>query len=305
MIQYPTVLILGAGASIPFGFPSGRGLLVQICTNLRNATSDTFRELVNHGFQAEEVANFGYELERSGQNSVDAFLERRPELIEIGKRAISYALIPLENEDKLVTRTAHAHWYEFLFARMADVSWDEFRHNNLSVITFNYDRSLEHYLFLSLKHTYGKDDSYTVKLLQATIPIIHVYGQLGKHPYLGEGGRPYEPTVSRETVEHCATEIRILHEGEKAETFSKAHALLKEATTVCFLGFGYHRTNLERLRLPRIPEKSEIFGSAFDLRKAENTAVAHMINELSGGRGIELGGDTEDVLLMLRNHLIL
>ena len=30
MITVPTVLILGAGASIPFGFPSGRDLLLLI-----------------------------------------------------------------------------------------------------------------------------------------------------------------------------------------------------------------------------------------------------------------------------------
>lgn len=305
MIQYPTVLILGAGASIPFGFPSGRDLLVQICTNLRDATRDPFRALVDYGFGPEEVASFGYELERSGQISVDAFLENRPEYVEIGKRAISYALIPLENEDNLVMRAGAAHWYEYLFARMADVSWEDFRNNNLSVITFNYDRSLEHYLFLSLRHTYGKEDVYTTKLLQATIPIIHVYGQLGKHPYLGEGSRAYEPRVTTETVEQCAREIRILHEGEEAETFSKAHDLLKEARKVCFLGFGYHRTNLERLQLPRIPQDSPIVGSAYGLLKAERAAMEQLVSTLSGGQGIHLGDDHEDVLLMLRNHEIL
>lgn len=309
MIQYPTVLILGAGASIPFGFLSGRGLLVQICENLRDATSNPFRALVSHvkalGFGPQEVASFGYELKRSGQTSVDAFLERRPEYVEIGKRAISYALIPSENEDNLVKRTKVAHWYEYLFARMADVRWEEFRHNNLSVITFNYDRSLEHYLFLSLRHTYGKDDAHTARLLQATIPIVHVYGQLGTHLYLGGGSRPYEPTVTRETVEHCAKEIRILHEGEQAETFSTAHDLLKEARKVCFLGFGYHKTNLERLQLAGIAKGSKILGSAFGLLNAEKFNVLDLISQLSGGRQIYLGDANEDVLLMLRNYAIL
>jgi hypothetical protein len=33
MIIEPTVLILGAGASADYGFPTGRKLLLDICTN--------------------------------------------------------------------------------------------------------------------------------------------------------------------------------------------------------------------------------------------------------------------------------
>ena len=34
MIDAPTVFILGAGASMAFGFPSGKGLLDIICRNI-------------------------------------------------------------------------------------------------------------------------------------------------------------------------------------------------------------------------------------------------------------------------------
>ncbi len=34
MIEIETVLVLGAGASIPFGFPSGQNLVDIICTKL-------------------------------------------------------------------------------------------------------------------------------------------------------------------------------------------------------------------------------------------------------------------------------
>jgi hypothetical protein len=34
MIKRPTVLILGAGASVPFGFPSGRQVLDDVCRGL-------------------------------------------------------------------------------------------------------------------------------------------------------------------------------------------------------------------------------------------------------------------------------
>jgi hypothetical protein len=62
MIKIPTVLILGAGASSPYGFPSGSTLRDQICANLSVRDSKTFLELRGSGFDMDEISQFRTDL---------------------------------------------------------------------------------------------------------------------------------------------------------------------------------------------------------------------------------------------------
>ena len=63
-----------------------------------------------------------------------------------------------------------------------DSTFEEFGNNKLSIVTFNYDRSLEHYLLNSLMTLHGKTRDECAQALKK-IPIVHVYGQLGEHQY--------------------------------------------------------------------------------------------------------------------------
>ncbi len=302
MIVDPTVLILGAGASVPFGFPSGRTLLIEICKNLGSRGVSLSIEMEKFGYDMKAQETFKNELYASMQPSVDAFLEKRPEFMEIGKASMSCALIPYENESRLVSRDKQANWYEYLFNKM-DTGWDNFGENKLSIVTFNYDRSLEHFLFKALRYSYGKDEEDTATILR-NIPIIHVYGQLGQLPYLAGTGRPYSQDVSPEVVAKCVSEIRIVHESEDETTFSSAHELLMRAEKICFLGFGYHLDNLRRLRLDRLPKQTTIFGSALGFGAAESQTVQRFFSQTCN-RTAQLDGQNRDVLEMIRDYPIL
>ena len=89
MIKVPTVLVVGAGGSIPYGFPSGFGLK-------REFNSNDFRKAMEFTFGESTANDFLDTLLTSGVPSVDAFLGRRPEFTEIGKFAIAAALLPKE-----------------------------------------------------------------------------------------------------------------------------------------------------------------------------------------------------------------
>ncbi len=255
------------------------------------------------GRQAEEIKHFADILRLSGQPSVDAFLERRPEeFLQIGKEAIACALAPLENEGSLFDPTKRNHWYRYLFNKMQADSLGEFGNNKISFITFNYDRSLEHFLFVSLKHSYGRSDAETAEVLR-TIPIIHVYGQLGKYLPLDKTGRQYGNQVDSGVISRCVAEIKIAHESASGGTFSKAHEVLGQAEKVCFLGFGYYRINLERLQLSRVrPGAGMYIGTAHGLEDAEMLNVRLLTREL-GGREVTLYG--YDVYTMLRKVPVL
>jgi len=117
MVTTPTVLILGAGASSPYGFPTAKELKRLIRETFDHPTSRPCQVLGSSASHSpEEIFEFREAFLRSGQPSVDAFLERRPNFLAVGKLAIAYCLIPFENEAKLYGPVPDrgGDWYEYL-----------------------------------------------------------------------------------------------------------------------------------------------------------------------------------------------
>jgi len=276
MITRPTVLILGAGASKEFGFPVGRELLRLICAEL-NTDSDTGLKdrLREQGFSPPYMGKFGRALQLSGEPSVDAFLEHRREFVEIGKTSLAIKLIEREQEDALFAnrlRPKDASWYEYLWTRMHG-SFEDFSKNKLAVLTFNYDRSLEHFLFVALANAFGKSASECTEALR-TLSIIHLYGLLGDYPYTDAAGRPYRPNLTPNNIQKCVKGIRIVSEEvDRDPVFENASALLQEAEIVCFLGFGFHRTNMERLRIGQSKRNPQLYSTGFGLTNEEREVI--------------------------------
>lgn len=298
MSRSPTVFVLGAGASAPYGFPLGGKLLMEIYKGIGPSNNESeggslAHQLREYGFDPQEVYSFRDDLYRSQQPSVDAFLENRKEYMEIGKAVIAAALIPYEREIKLFRHD----WYEYLFGIIAPTP-GAFIESNLSIITFNYDRSFEHCLFTALKASFGLSDVRAVDLL-SNLPVVHVHGQLGGLPYLAEDApRPYEDTVTPEIVKSAASRIRIIHEVDGlGPEFGRAHELIGRASKVCFLGFGYHYANVERLQINEL-FSSEVLGTGFGLENAERNRVHRLFS-----RGMnDMGSPNLDVLGFLRSH---
>lgn len=98
MIAARTVLILGAGASKPYGFPLGVELTASILEGLgsdeRNGLSRMLRAC---GFDSEEIDRFRNRLSALGTKTVDRFLEHQPEFLKIGRTAIAATLVPCED----------------------------------------------------------------------------------------------------------------------------------------------------------------------------------------------------------------
>ncbi len=306
MITTPTVLVLGAGASCPYGFPTAKQLRNDICEAFSNRDTPANRLLGDNAAPAEKFLEFRDAFWKSGTSSVDAFLERRPEFLDIGKFAIAYCLIPYEDEKNLYHPPApDADWYLYLSKRL-NWSFDEFENNKLSIITFNYDRSLEHYLFTSLLNWHGRSVDDCIEKF-SKLPIIHVYGQLGKIPYPQRDCRQYLPLGEDEkivpgAVVGASQGITLLH--EKESELREVHNLLTAAERVCFLGFGYNPLNLARLQLEgdTVIER-EVFGTARHFDKGEfGQTQLHLSSTLLCGR-VTL--DDADNLTVLRRHLIL
>lgn len=275
MITKKTVLIIGAGASKPYGYPTGLELKYAILTYLESAESR--EQLLNiFGFENIFVAEFLEAFRLSGRNSIDQFLEFRPEYMEIGKAVITMVL--KEHED-LKSLFNSEDWYSILYNNALLSPFESFHENQLSVITFNYDRSLETFLFTALKNSFNKtDEEIYTKLKQ--IPILHIHGQMGFLPWENrETSRPYENTTDAESIKESSSKIKIIHEAEieTDQTLKDACKLLSEAGRVIFLGFGYNETNLKRLKIDELAlNRENIFGTSVGLTKLECEAIENM-----------------------------
>lgn len=281
MITTPTVLVLGAGASIDYGFPSGRDLLRKIIDQVR-PSHPIGKCLEQQGHSADECEALWLALKNAGLLSVDEFLGRRKDLIPIGKAAIAAALIPCEMPDRIHAHGDETTWLYILSRALSAPSAEAWRQNKLTIVTFNYDRVVEHFLHTALIHQYNISDVDAAKLLVRTIRVVHVHGQLGSFPGLDPTpSRPFTGAATLDNVRIAAAAIRIVHEGAlQDDDFVNARQLIDNAKRVVFLGFGYGAENTYRLQLSDTLTDKAVFASSYGMTEEERKFV----ERTSGGR---------------------
>lgn len=285
MITKPTVLVLGAGVSMPYGYPSGGGLLREI---FMKTTENQWRDVILRlGFSPEELLNFRTDLHQSQKLSIDAFLEHRPEFMNIGKAAIAMSLLDKEIADSFGDFGIRDKGiYHYLYSKLAS-SWEDLKNNKITIITFNYDRSLEHFLFGALTKSYNKVEKEVAEAIQKYIPIIHVHGSLGPLPWQNESGSGYvrlfgggiDAYQIGHKIRTAIENIIIVSEANpKTNEFQLAAKHLYEADRIYFLGFGYNENNLGRLGI-------------WNLHFADKNIIAKLTGEKpENAERIQIGG---------------
>jgi hypothetical protein len=248
MSRKKIVLILGAGASCNYGYPTGSGLRQQILLLKRNGLE---QNATNMSISPDELINFVDEFHHSQWYSIDAFLARRMEFERVGKAAIAHVLLSNENSDALFSDSGIDHWYQHLLNLLVEEDWDDLDPSWLSIVTFNYDRSLECFMHRAIQSVYGKSPDQVREKLRL-LRIIHVYGDLGSL-WQEDGGFPYgdQRWSIKTRVDIAAKRLRVIAEGRDDEVhLIECQRMIREAERVCFLGFGFDQTNLRRIGAP-------------------------------------------------------
>jgi hypothetical protein len=251
------------------------------------------------------------------EDSIDAFLEHQEgEFLEIGKAAIAAALLAFEREANLDVRfmkerlknffseerrngNNENNWYQLLWGAL-NAPYKIFKENKLRIITFNYDRSLEQYLFTRLKRRFPGKTDYADKMC----PIVHIHGQLGYLPWQKQPDPKLEPvpynamakfyegakeeesmgrdiskleTTKNQWFDSASKRITVIHE-EKHETkeLKQAREWISDCKRLIFLGFGYHPNNVERLQIKSIGKK-HFMGTIYGLSNAQKDYVHEVI----------------------------
>jgi len=288
MITANTVLVLGAGANMPYGFPSGKELAYEIYRPsgivptpglLHHPCSQIDPDYFSQHFQIpKDYLQYFKNALATSQLSVDAFLENRADeaMLRVGKLSIAAILLNCEKHDRLFIgkppyhhfedvrhsdRLARqdGHWYGLLWDRLCEPDnknnpadlFDRIPESNLSIITFNYDRSLEYYLLTALQANTGRSLEDCKRQL-SNIKIVHIYGSLGSLLDSGELAVPFgEDWFNNSHFLECAASginlARRYAVDQDMPTIAEACSLLEKAHHIIFIGFGFDPVNLSRL----------------------------------------------------------
>lgn len=259
MIEQDTVFVLGAGASNPYGFPVGAELNRLICGKRPDNKTYSLPVLLQEtSLSKSEVEEFVRAFERSAQSSIDAFIESRPQFDWPGRVAIAKFLCQHEDPHLAFDPGTEGNWYKALWRDMTNPKGNSnTAASNVKCLTFNYDRSLEHFLFIAARHTFDKITDQEAYQFLKKIPIEHVYGELGRFHYLpGDGIRQYSNELTARDLGTAANGIHLVGAGRKdAALFQKAREWFMHADVICFLGFGFDHTNVDRLGLEDVLEQ--------------------------------------------------
>ena len=160
------------------------------------------------------------------------------------------------------------------------------RLSRLSLIIFNYDRCVEHYLYRAIQDYYRTPAGEAAEIL-GHLSIFHPYGTAGSLPWqklpnaIEYGG---DPTTAQ--LLDLAGQIRTFTEGTDPSK-SDINAIRLNiycANLVLFLGFAYHKINLNMLKYNKPiawnDNNTRYFGTAIGISPSNCRLVADELHSL-------------------------
>lgn len=319
------VIVVGAGASAEAGLPIGVKLKAEIASVLNfkfghglDATSGDNYIMQAFGIIAKKQEGdnnknlFEY-IEASlmirdampQAASIDNFIDahRSNEKIAVcGKLAIARCILEAESNSKLYVNNNNINnkidfkaleptWYNLFFrlivenCELKDIPE---RLSRIAIITFNYDRCIEHYLHASLRNYYGVDIQAATELI-AKLSIFHPYGFLGP---LSWDPRPcpcaFGMVPDTYKLIEIAKGLKTFTEGTD-ETNSDIVAIrstLQMAERVAFLGFAFNPQNLDLLygsnNQKSEVRESPVYATALGLSLSNSIVIAKELSKIAG-----------------------
>jgi hypothetical protein len=261
MIRTPTTLVVGAGASHPYGLPTGDRLREKaVRLNPANPVyqllvASLARGRIGDGAKLNAVLE---DLQQHPAPSIDEFLESRqgdPKTMKIGKMLIAALMGEFIYKRSQGPAPQDKDWLGYLINRMriSASTPEEFAGGNAGVrfITFNFDSVIEDRLAHDLNAIYGGVD---VKAAIGSFPVLHLHGKLPTIPEApmkqnAHGG--FSPPWI-DWLDNAAAQVNVVLDDIGTHLIQGARNLISEARVLCFLGFAYNPQNLLRLSIPEV-----------------------------------------------------
>jgi hypothetical protein len=259
LVKRPTTLILGAGTSAAYGFPLGAKLRDLVL----GRSEEAFRFMLGNATNEWETwPNVQQNIAAFRPDSIDEYLARWGEHSSLVKMAIAYHLSKFESVPSLLSFENKDHWYDVLLKEVLgnDPALGD---GLLRIITFNYDLSLEMYLYRVLQSRFRMSAEHAIRAI-GKLGIVHVHGHLGPLKDLHDSGREYGPIQDPKNLQSVRKTISTCYEAEAKGDMTSARQAIAQSDAVLFLGFGYSDENLSHLQFKSsLPTRCRVVGSTY------------------------------------------
>jgi len=315
MFNKKTVFVVGAGGSREVGLPMGEQLKSEIAQRVDIKFPDGYTQASGDRKITDALRLFS---EKRGERdinqylhagwaiaaampqaiSIDNFLHTHSEdqyIVQIGKLGIVSSILSAERsssiysrrDDRIKFENVKTSWHN-TFTRMLLEGVQRSRldkvFENVSFITFNYDRCIEHYLSHAIANYFLLDIKQAQEIV-SQLTVIHPYGRVGRLPWQhgDTTGVEFGLDIHSSQMADVASQVRVFTERVEDETVVKAmHGLIAEARLVVYLGFSYGSMNLDLLSLTEAPEPRNVLGTAYNISKPN---VESIIVDLKNSMG--------------------
>lgn len=315
MIRTDTTLIIGAGANREIEMPDGPDLLAKIAAGFefdRLNTDMKSRDLVNLANLFERVANsldLTYDDLVAGaaaireativSTSIDAILEQYGHdraVLAAGKLAIVYYTLQAESKSTLAEaprapgelplRGSENWLFQLgqLIVKGVPRAKAEECFEKLSIVCFNYDRAIEHYLPFVVQRAFGMSYEEACELVAGRLRIVHPYGVAGRLPWQGdeENGAIWGQDDPENIVQLSKRIFTASQRAASRQFQSYLRAEMSRGKRLGFLGFGFDPMNVAMLFDELEHDNPDMLISLVDIGEVERKAILRLIYRLTG-----------------------
>jgi hypothetical protein len=325
MFESPTLFIVGAGASREANLPIGNMLTEHIAAllsfevefgNLTHGDWGFFGSLKSLANAPEHEKNSFLASSKSVAEamqlalSIDTFLHShrdKPEYVQLGKLAIARAIAQAES-NSLLKRTSPGPngdfdignmgktWYHALAQLLfngIDAQHPKRAFENLTFIVFNYDRCLQIYLRRAIQVYFQISTAAATEIVRG-VRFIHPYGWLGSPFEEDPTFVPFGADYGGEQLIDMANRIKTF--TERSDQSVSITESVYRAENIIFLGFGFHRQNMELLSI-RADRNNEdvaerrIYATTFGMSDSDADVVKAQISGLFPFDGVDTNGN--------------
>jgi hypothetical protein len=311
MLKNRTLFVVGAGASSEFGLPLGALLAQQIAkklyfefdySQLKSGDYHLF-SLLQQAFQDQNDLSKhlkacrrihdGIQMARSIDNYIDTHRDD-PQVAFCGKLAIADCILSAEKKSALYF-DPHASQVKFDTGKLGKTWVHEFANilfdgvaksgvetvfDNVSVVSFNYDRCIQQALILAL-HTLYHIDIIDCHQLVDKLDIVYPYGGLGSLSVRGrQQAVGFGDESQRSKLLEFASRIRTYSEQiADQELKARIAEAVKTAHTVVFLGCAFHFQNVRILTAQSDALSKRVLATAVGISEDGITQIAAKLLE--------------------------
>jgi hypothetical protein len=318
-----TVFVIGAGASKEANLPTGSELKEKI-SYLLDITFDFSRQIsgdrlitdalrihvqgpggqrgdINPHLEQAWFIRDAMPLAISIDNFIDAHRDNEKVAL-CGKLAIVRSMLDAEKNSLLYFEKSRQDsninfisldeaWYLSFFQLLTENCQKDNlkeRFESVTLIIFNYDRCIEHFMFHALRNYYRISQAEAADIVKC-ISIYHPYESVGSLPWFDSrdsmefGAEPYGEQLLR-----LAGKIKTFTEGTdpNSSDILKIRSHMSVTERLVFMGFAFHELNMQLI----VPDKHEdrkgippkCYATTYLISKSDEEVIRQQIDNLYG-----------------------